>query len=486
MNFKKHLVLILLLLIIGGAFIVRLYRIDNPIADWHSWRQADTSAVSRNFVKDGFDLLHPHMDNVSNVQSGLDNPHGYFFVEFPIYNTLQAGAYMLFPFFTIEVWGRLISIFASLASIVFLYLLVSRHSNKSIGLFAAFFYAFLPYNIYYNRTILPETITVMAILGGIYFFDRWITATKEDKHKRFYYFLSFFFTACAFLLKAYALFFTLPFVYLAWKHFRWSLFKKWQLWFFALFSVAPLFAWRVWMMQYPEGIPSNVWLFNGNGIRFRPSFFRWIFYERLTILISGYFGMILLLLGVIRLKKIKDFLFFVSFIASSLVYLFTIATGNVQHDYYQVLIMPTVAMLFAIGSYYLYHFSIKHIPVGRVLLIGFIILALFFSWVRVRDYFNINNQSMLAAGKAVDQLTPKDAMIVVPYVGDSSFLYQTKRKGWASLQDPIPVLIEKGADYLVLLDPGPKGVGFGREYKAIAETSQYIIFDLHKPLLPNK
>ena len=40
---------------------VRLYKITSPIGDWHSWRQADTSAVTRNFVKYGSDLLHPDL-----------------------------------------------------------------------------------------------------------------------------------------------------------------------------------------------------------------------------------------------------------------------------------------------------------------------------------------------------------------------------------------------------------------------------------------
>ena len=87
---KKLFYLTFFLILIAG-FVVRLYRFDNPIADWHSWRQADTSAVSRNFVQNGFDLLHPKFEDISNVPSGLDNPNGYRFVEFPIYNAFQAG-----------------------------------------------------------------------------------------------------------------------------------------------------------------------------------------------------------------------------------------------------------------------------------------------------------------------------------------------------------------------------------------------------------
>src|ERR1700691_4504712 len=100
---EKNYLLILILILLGG-FLVRFYRFDNPIADWQGWRQADTGAVSRNFVQHGFDLLHPRMNNISNVQSGLDNPQGYFFAEFPIYNATSASLYLIFHGLTIEEW----------------------------------------------------------------------------------------------------------------------------------------------------------------------------------------------------------------------------------------------------------------------------------------------------------------------------------------------------------------------------------------------
>lgn len=136
---NKKIALSLLGLILLFGFLLRLYRFDNPIADWHSWRQSEVSSVSRNFVRDGFDLLHPRMDNISNVQSGKDNPNGYFFVEFPLYNAAQAGLYSIFGIVTLEQWGRLVSIFSAILAALFLYLIVRRHSNEAIGLLAAFF-----------------------------------------------------------------------------------------------------------------------------------------------------------------------------------------------------------------------------------------------------------------------------------------------------------------------------------------------------------
>ena len=161
---KKIEVLILLFILLGG-FLVRMYKFNNPIADWHSWRQSDTSAVSRNFVKFGYDILHPRFDDLSNGVSLIDNPKGYRFVEFPFYNIFQAGFYQIFGNLTIEQWGRLITIFSSLIATVFLYLLVKKHVSGRAGLIAAFFYAFIPYNIYYSRVVLPDASMVMAFLG---------------------------------------------------------------------------------------------------------------------------------------------------------------------------------------------------------------------------------------------------------------------------------------------------------------------------------
>jgi hypothetical protein len=480
LNNKRKVIWLLLAAILLGAFFVRLYRFDSPLADWHSWRQADTSAVSRNFVQHGYDLLHPRFDDLSNIPSGKENPQGYRFVEFPIFNIAQAGMFQLIGVFNLEEWGRLVTIFSSLLATLFIFLIVSRHSNKSIGLLSAFFYAFIPYNIYYGRTILPDTSMVSAILGGIYFFDRWLESTNTKQRSRVksaaFFLLSVGFTMFAFLLKPYALFFTLPMLYLIWKRYGWTFIKQWPLWVFVLITVAPLAAWRIWIVQFPEGIPANAWLLNGNGIRFRPSFFRWILYERVTVLISGYLGILALLFGVYKVKKMKEWIFFASFLVSSILYVVIFATGNVQHDYYQILIMPSLAMFFAIGSYYLFRWS----WFGKVLLVISIGGLFWFGWQNVSGYFNINNPSIVSAGKAVDRLTPKDAKVIANYTGDTSFLYQTNRKGWPSFEKSVPELAKMGADYLVLVNPSPQDMEFKNHYKIISVTKEYVIFDLHQ------
>lgn len=478
---KITIILVTGILLLG--FLTRLYRFDNPIADWHSWRQADTSSVSRNFVENGFDLLHPKFDDLSNVPSGLDNPEGYRFVEFPIYNALQAGFFKMFGLFTLEQWGRLVTIFSSLSTSLLVFLILQKHQNTRAGLIGAFFFSILPYSIYYGRTILPDPSCAAAILAGIYFFDLWISNNSKINLKTLVFFsLALLFTSIALLLKPFALFFTLPMIYLAFNKFGWKMFTNPYLWVFGIISIVPLGLWRVWMSQFPEGIPSNAWLLNGGNIRFKGAYFNWIFAERIAKLILGYWGIGLLVGGLVAKTK-TSLVFFYVFLVSCLLYLVIIARGNVQHDYYQILIIPTICLFLGLGGDFLLS-QAKSLPnkfIAPLLVIIISVFSFMFSWYYIRDYFNINNHSIIVAGQAIDRLTPKNAKVIANYNGDTSFLYQTKRKGWASFEKDLPTMInELGADYLVLTNPTPSDSYFAKSYFILDQTSQYVIFDLRK------
>jgi len=462
MRAKSKIILFLILLI---AFVLRLYRLNNPIADWHSWRQADTSAVSRNFLKFGFDLLHPRFDDLSNIPSGKENPKGYRFVEFPIYNFIQAVLAKYFSVFSLEVWGRLVSIFASLFSLVFLYLIVKKYEDERIALLAAFFFAVLPFNIYYSRVILPEPMMVMASLAALWFFQRsWL--------------LSALFACLAVLLKPFAIFLIAPAVfYLIIKKKPTNLFIV--LLFYCFIVCFPFFAWRWWMARFPQGIPANDWLFNAGNVRFKGAWFYWLFAERLGKLILGYWGTVLFVLGLIVLPKKKESWFFYSWLAGMLIYFSVIAAGNIRHDYYQVLVIPVVCVFLAKGADFLLTAPAKYFQKIACYLL-FVICCLFmlaFSWYYVRDFFNINNPVIVEAGRAVDQLVPKNAKVIAPYGGDTAFLYQTNRQGW-----PVGIEIEKmiklGADYYVNVNFDEETQWVMEKYQVVKKTPHYVIVKL--------
>ena len=328
-----------------------------------------------------------------------------------------------------------------------------------------------------------------SILAGIYFFDRWLEGILNSKKQiskvhikyQIFFALSILFTGLSFLLKPFALFFTLPMVYLAWKAFGFDLIKKWHLWLFTVLSLAPLVLWRWWTGQYPEGVPASSWLFNGDGIRFRPAFFRWIGFERVTKLILGYTGILLLAVGCWRVVKNKNAGFFLSFALASALYVSVIATGNVRHDYYQIAIIPTISIFAGLGANKLFELLTKRTnTIIAVSILGIVILSsIYFSWMQVRDYFNINDRGMVAAGKKADEILPRDAIVIAPYDGSTTLLNMSARRGWPTFQEPIEKLIERGATHLVIANPTPSDfTGFGTMYEPIASSSTYLILKL--------
>lgn len=460
------------------AFLLRLYRIDNPIADWHAWRQTDTAAVTKIFVRDGIDPLHPRYFDISNVQSGSDNPKGYRFVEFPLFNILHATLYSLFPIFSLDMWGRLTTILFSISAMLFIFLIVRKFFTASAALFSAFFYAVLPFSVFYGRSILPDTAMIAAVLGAIYFFSIWI---GEKRQSLLYFFLALLFTISSLLFKPYALFFLLPMAVLAFEQYGISTFKRVSLWIFAILSILPFALWRVWIMQFPEGIPVSSWLFNAGNIRFKGAYFYWIFGERISKLIFGYYP-VLAIAGLFKRTFEKHFYFFLSFLVSSFLYLIVIARGNVQHDYYQIAILPSLAIFAGRGVDAL--FSLK--PRINKIIAGAIVVCLTFfmislSWYYIRDYFNINNPTLVEAGKKADELLPKNARVIAPMEGDTTLLYYIARPGWPSYQQSTEELIEKGATHAVLLNPDAKTIEeHSKNYTVIASESSYLIVEFQK------
>lgn len=491
----------LLSLIILSAFVVRLYKIDSPLADWHSWRQSDTASVSRIYVDNGINILKPQYYDISAIQTGQFNPNGYRFVEFPIYNVLHAilSQSIAIPFVSsnsFEVWGRMLSILCALVTTFYLFLLGKRWIGASGGLFASAFYALVPYNIFFTRVILPEPMTAMFATISLYYFGKFI---DSDKNKDL--FISAFAFAFAMLLKPYIAFYGVPMLYLVIKKYGFRrIFTKYNLLIAFDIVLIPFFIWRGWANQYPEGIPFYSWAFNGDGIRFKPSFWNWIFGERLGRLILGTWGLIPFGIGLLTVKgsetpmstknwkekiislfeKNQNYHYFIPFCALAVfMYLSFVATANVRHDYYQAITVPILALIFANGSVFLLNNSIFSKFVSRFVLILSIFVMLIVGAIQVREFYKINHPEIILAGEAVQRLTPKSALVIAPYNGDSAFLYQTRRFGWPFVDRPIKELIQDGADYWVSVNFGdPQTLQVMNEYVVIEQTPQYVIVDL--------
>ena len=321
---------------------------------------------------------------------------------------------------------------------------MKKHFSAPAGLVSMAAFLFIPFNIYFSRVVLPDPLMVALALSAL--------VALETRHKWLAYVLG----AMAVAVKPTAVFLLIP-LFLSW---RWAI----------LVVLAPFVVWRLWQTIWPVGMPGSTWLLNGDKIRFKGAFFRWIFGDRLGRLILGYWGLWPAIEGVVNLPR---YLWLI--LGGSVLYLFTFATGNVRHDYYQIPIMPAVAMAVGVGIVVLW----RGTWLKRGLVVVAVGLMLALGWYEVRGNYQINNPAILDAGQAANRLLPPDAIVIADYNGDTAFLYQTNRRGYPNLPLPIEEMIERfNVSYFISTSYNDQTREIMFKYQVIDEKPGYVIVKL--------
>ena len=476
----KH---ILFFVIVVLAFSLRMYRITYPILDWHSFRQADTASVTKEYIASNLsEPLIPQYHDLSNIQSGKDNLAGYRMVEFPILNILTAAIALTFPGISVSILSRLISVLFSLGALTFLFSFTKQYFGSRIAHVTALMFAILPYSIFYSRAVLPEPSLLFFSVGALWLFGHWLKTESVVS-----YLLSSLFLVAAFLLKPFVACFAPVFVVLAVSKWGRKVFLQPLLYLYAVPAIGTFFWWRNWIEQFPSGIPANDWLFNGNGIRFRPAWFRWLGWERLTKLLLGYTGLSLFFAGLVpknwNIRTIPTHTLIIwAWWLGLFAYSAVIATGSVQHDYYQVIWIPALCITLGQGvitadAWLSKKLSPQYSSIALVCIVGSMVLL---SWQQIHGFFQVNHWEYVRAGQAVDRLVPADAKVIAPAFGDTSFLLQTNRRGWP-IGFEIPDKIAKGATHYVNTSFDDETNQLMKEFTILEQTEEYVVIDLTTP-----
>ncbi len=477
--------ILILGLILVVALVMRLYDFDKPLTDYHSWRQADTAAVARNFTRNGFNLLKPTFDDVSPIQSGIDNPQGYRFVEFPLYNAIVAFFYKLFPFFEVHVWGRLVSAVSSLAIIALIYYFLKEEVDRKAAIAGAATYATFPFFVFFSRVVLPETMATMFAFASIFFLYKNTFQEKEPQTNSWtYVVLAAICFALALLIKPTVIFFAIVHLYLFIKKFRYSLLKNPAPYLFALLALPPLIAWRLYIRAYPEGVPGSEWLFTSvntaqglQNIFFKPAFFRWIFFERINnIILGGFAAAFLIIGGFVKPKR----LFLFSILAASGLYVFTFQGGNVQHEYYQTLILPAIALFVGVGISFILNSpkSFISLYVLYPVIVGIMLFSLLMSYYRVKDFYSYSGDLPTIA-RVIRTLTSPTDRIVTDSTGDTTLLYLADRKGSPAVYKDLHELKKSGYSYFVTMNGQViEQVKLVPDFHVVFENDKFALFKL--------
>lgn len=322
---------------------------------------------------------------------------------------------------------------------------------------------------------MPDPLHIFFSTTALLYISIWLTKRRPTN-----LLTASFFLALTFLTKPYSLVLLLPvLIIILVNNYPTKYIKNTSIILFFILSLLPYILWKIHIDHYPQGQFDTDWLFNSTAIRFKPAFFRWIFYERFSNLILGSGGFVLLILGFISPKSPKESLFYYSWLVSLLVFVTIIATGNITHDYYQLPFIPLFSILVAKGIVYLliigknFYQKIFNFSIACFLFI----MMLSIGWYNTQGFFNVNNWSIVKAGQAADQIIPANGLVIAPYNRDPAFLYQTNRYGWTQPVEDIDKLINTYPNPIYLVsttkdDYTAKVVSVGQ---VVDETQEYII-----------
>ncbi|MFA6602779.1 MAG: hypothetical protein WCT01_03155 [Candidatus Shapirobacteria bacterium] len=430
MTVSKPKTIALVAIIVLGLF-VRLFQVDSVVLGWHSHRQADTYSVTKNLAANLSTFFLPTYHDLSHVQSGLPNPKGIRLVELPLYNLLVVLLNNLTQL-PLIISHRLVVILASLITAYLLYRLILPTKDYLAAIFALFWFTFLPFSIYYSRSVLPEMISVTLGIGSLYVFK---------KHPIY----SALLLSLVMLIKPFFAICLLPaFIYIFFK-------SKPTLRSFFITVIAfglaliPILLWRNLTSLYPQGVPSNAWLFNlsphpvfpewwrGYNLTlinqieaFRPHWWYWLFYKRLVLMILGGGLVIPYIVGLLKSHPLVGLNRALAL--GTFLYFAIVAGGNLRHDYYQIFTLPQIALSLGLGFSAILKYKKRFMAIPLLLILS--IYSLYTTTRLIYPNYQIYNSTQLHLSQIAADYVPPNALVIAPAQGDTTYLYFLGRSGY--------------------------------------------------------
>lgn len=441
--------------IVALAVAFRLYRIDTPFVDAHSWRQVTNVDIARLWAEGPIDFLYP------SVSWG--GPDGRVGLEFPLLHLFIALVWRVTGESVIG--ARLVPVAFSALAVWFTYRLSGRLFDAPAGRAAAFLMAVSPSFVYFGRTPLSDVPMVTFSIGAVLGF----LAYAQDGRRRDAL-GGVLALALAGLVKVPAVLVLAPVVWtgLVSKGVRRTLSDPW----YVSGTLAALGAIGLWYLHadriyletgltqaifrpsgtYPADIAQYAGPFTTVSHWTRPALLTW---QTARDLADRYWALhltpiftVVTLLGLaswrwsLPRRSVVDL-----WMAAALALVGVSLAGQVPHEFHQLPTLPPLALYFGMaagplfgGAWYARLRPRRRVGTAAVVAAALVATAI----VGFRDSGAIPhlyrpdnlNLDLMNAGWAIDQVTPKNALIVtVEYdrYGSNSpmLLYFARRRGWS-------------------------------------------------------
>ncbi len=437
------------ILLLGLAF--RLYRIDAPYVDAHSWRQVTNADIARHWVEQPIQFGKPVVS--------WGGPDGRVGLEFPLLHLVTALVWRLTG--VDDAAGRLVAVAFSLPGIFWLAHLGRRLFGRPAGLAAAFVLAVSPSVVYFGRTLLSDTpmlsFSIGAVLGFVAYAQtgRWTHALGGAVC-----------LALAGLVKIPAILVLGPVLWAGLLRDRWRILN--DPWFVAA-PLAALGIVAVWYLHadvlyqatgltqaifrpsgtYPGEIGALAGPFVSVSHWTRPEQLSWEVFRDLgvrfwTLHLTPVFA-VAAVAGMALARGLQRTVVDV-WMAAALSLLLVSLNGQIFHEFHQLPLLPPLALYAGVGLAPLFD-AARFATLGRwryaagTAAATLAVAAALWGFVEsnvTRDLYRVDlmNTPLIDAGAAIDSLTPKDALLVtMEYERNGAnspmLLYYAHRRGWS-------------------------------------------------------
>ena len=156
-----HMLLVILLFMI--AFSIRIYRIGEPLLNFHATRQYRSLLIARGIYYQSQPLIPDWRRQVAQINKERQG-----ILEPPLMEVLAAFGYRLVGGENFWI-SRLLSSIFWITGGSFLYLIARKITGQmSAALFSMAFYLFLPFAVSASRSFQPDPLMVLLLLASVY------------------------------------------------------------------------------------------------------------------------------------------------------------------------------------------------------------------------------------------------------------------------------------------------------------------------------
>jgi len=365
----KGLVTFLVVVLLLLGFAVRFIDFTDLPLDFAATRQLHSLIMARGIY---YEMESP--DTLSMPQDkriyGINTGNAETRIEPPIMEYLSAVTYRLIGQENILV-PRLYSMLFWVLGGIPLFLLARKLMNINGALASMAAYLFIPFGVFASRSFQPDPLMVMCIIWALYFQKSW-----SDNSTLKNAILAGLLTGIALFVKAPSAFFVgFTFVGLVLsKGFR-NWIKNPQIYIMAALALLPAILFN-FLSASIGGNAGSIF-----GARFFPELFTdpnwysdWL---QTAKSVTGYFPLILAVLAVFLIKVKIDRVFYLCLWLGYVLYGFTFAYHIYTHNYYQLPLIPTIAL--GIGFFFALIFEKLEVVNTQWISRAFIVLVLLVS-----------------------------------------------------------------------------------------------------------